>query len=509
MSTVMTLIPIILLALVAVLALVGALKGLSRGISRQIIRTITVIASAVISFFISKGTYTGIMNALEGKTMEDIITWLNEKNLAGGADISWLANLDMETVELLLTLPLALIIMPLIFVMAFVLISALMLIIHAILCALFGLSKRRNTALTKVLGMALGLIQGLAVAGIILMPIVGISATVEQSVTILNEEAPEEKSTASLNDAYNKYIKAFSENAAVKSYGTLGVKALYKSIATVDIDGEKFDTTLLIPDVATVTVEAMQLKGCDFKKLTPENESNVDSIIRVVEEDEYLKRVAAGVVKTAGHFFEAKGSTTFKLGEPIDSILLTAMKIFTTTDSTTVVADFKTIRDVYFTLSRDGILLSFDQGSDALLSALTQRDAEGNTTVNKVITTINQNERTKPLTTLITQISISVISKQTGIDESTVQTYDNVISGINAGAIKIDKSSYSTEAEYVSAVSNSLDTTLKENNINVEPEIVDEMAQYIADNYSDKDEITNEEANDIILSYYDAYLKKQ
>ena len=48
---------------------------------------------------------------------------------------------------------------------------------------------------------------------------------------------------------------------------------------------------------------------------------------------------------------------------------------------------------------------------------------------------------------------------------------------------------------------------LTENGIEIEKEIVDGMAEYFTDNFSDASEITDEMASDVILSYYDAYLK--
>ncbi len=500
----------ILFAFIAVLAIIGALKGLSRGISRQVIRTITIVASALIAFFISTATYTEIVKFLDGKTMQDLIDVLAGAGVMGNTDdLQWLANLDMETIELVLTLPMALIIMPIIFVIVFVPVSAILLIVHGILCALFGFSKKKNNGLTRILGMVLGLIQGAAVAGLLLMPVIGITNTVRETVTVLNEEAPEEESTKVLTETYNTYVKGISDNVIFKMYGAFGINSLYKSIATVKMDGESFDTTKLIPDLAMIVGESANLQDCDFKKLTPENEASINAMLEIMESDLYLKKVCAGAMKTAAHFYESETESSANLGEPMDSIMAVAMQILKTTDSSTVMGDLSTIRDVYFILSRNDVLLSFDSGSDALLEALTRRDAGGETTVRKIISTINQNERTRPLTTLMTQISISVISQQSSLGDDVIETYNNVIGDLNADVISIDKAVYATEGEYVAAVSESLDGALKKNNINLESEIVNEMAQYISDHYSDKNEITQEEANEIILSYYEAYLNNQ
>ena len=49
----------------------------------------------------------------------------------------------------------------------------------------------------------------------------------------------------------------------------------------------------------------------------------------------------------------------------------------------------------------------------------------------------------------------------------------------------------------------------KENGIELDPEIVGGIADYIDENVEVKDEYTDEEINDVILSYYDVYLEYQ
>ena len=40
-------------------------------------------------------------------------------------------------------------------------------------------------------------------------------------------------------------------------------------------------------------------------------------------------------------------------------------------------------------------------------------------------------------------------------------------------------------------------------------ELADKLAEYVSDNFSDIEEISDDEINDLILSYYDAYLASQ
>lgn len=498
----------IILAIIAVLGLIGALKGFTRGISRQLVRTITIVVSAVISLFLAKGIYTYISDFLSDKTMADIEQiLLNYNILSADEDNSWLQNLDINTILLVAAVPLALIVMPLAFVILFVVISGIMLIIHAVLCALFGFRKRGNSLPSRFIGMVLGLIQGVAVAGLLLMPIVGISGIVTESVEVIKQDsASDDESEAQLVGLYDDYVKSIAENPATKALGDCGINALYKSIATVEIDGQKTDMTALIPDIAIISGKITSLNGIDFTHLTPENEIAITEMFDTVEKNAYLTRVLAGSVKIFSYTY-TNGVISVDAEPPISTLLNSAISIFHTSDPTNINTDIDTICEVVFILSRDGVLASFESGSSDMLSTLTKRDENGVTTVKKVIETINRNERTKPLITMLTDLSVSVMKEAAGVDEETIAIGTNLKSSLNEKTMKIKKDDYASEEEYVSAVSTSLDETLKENDINLEKDIVDNMAKYVSDNFSDKDEISDEEANEILLYYFDAYLE--
>lgn len=499
-------IPSAIIGLVAVLGIIGAFKGLRRGISRQIVRTLTIIASGIISFVISTAAFERISVYLDGKTMADIKQLLINKGVFFTSEnFALIENFDVHTLELILAIPLSLIIMPLIFVILFILISGVMLIAHWLLSAIFGFRKRRNNFFTRILGMGLGFMQGVAVAGLILMPVIGIGVSASESIAALNSESPEDETTVMLTEKYNTYIKGTVESPTFKFLEKYGMNALYTKIATVNIDGKPCDMTKLTPDITMVVSKAVDLKGADFKNLTSENEATIKGLLDTVEKNAYLTEILADSANALSQAYTG-GVFNIEIREPFNSVIDSAVSIFNTSDSSNIHADLDTLADVLIILSRDGVLSAFDKGSDAMLDVLTKRDANGETTVNRVVNTINSNERTKSLVTLITKLSVTVMSQQSGISENAQETYDNIKLSINNDILSINKEDYESEEEYVAEVSSALDNTLKENNITLEKEIIDTMAQYVTDNYSDIDEITDEQANDIILSYYDAYL---
>ena len=492
---------------VGLLAIFGALAGLWRGFMRQTVRTTTIVISLVIAYALLSVGYGYLDRFLDGKTMADVEAWLRASRLISPeTDLFWIYNFDVHTAELMLKLPLSLVIMPVAFVACFLIISSAMVIVHKIICTLCGFRSHRNSTATRLLGMLLGLVQGVAVAGILLMPVIGVGGMAKDAVAQLNEKAPNESITVSCNNGYNTYVKSVNENYVVNAYRTLGINTLYESIATIDIDGEDTNMTELLPSGVTVAYNAARLKGADVKNLTPENEAAIKAIIDAVNSSKYVSSVLSETTRSLAYAY-ANGNLNIPIDEKFSSIIYTTAEIFHTSDSTNIKGDLDTLSEVFFILSRDGVFNSIGGGSDAMVDVLVKRDANGNTTVSRIVDTINKNERTKPLVTLFTKLSVSVMSEQIGVSDEVFTTYDNIKNSLNSDVLTIDKNSYATEEEYVAEVSNALDTTLKNNKIELEKDIVDTMAQYVADNFSEVNEITDEQVSDIILYYYDAYLE--
>jgi len=206
-------------------------------------------------------------------------------------------------------------------------------------------------------------------------------------------------------------------------------------------------------------------------------------------------------------FVTENGSFPVTAPDPFNILICESLEIFRTTTPENLSGDLKTLSDIYFVLSDSGVLTAFNDGSDAITEAMNATDSEGKTTANKIIEIAKSNERMTPLLTALTKLSITAMQNGTGIDEKSFETFESIKSGINTSVLTIDKNGYENEEDYVADVSSALDETLKTNGIELEKEIVDGIADYVADNYSETKEITDEEACDIILNYYDAYLK--
>lgn len=493
--------------IVMVLAVLGALVGFWRGFMRQTVRTITVVIAVIISYALVPYIYNAINGYIEEKTVAGLQTMLIDTGkLPEWIGASWVQSLDPHAAKLFLMIPISLFVMPVIFAVCFVIISSILLMLHRFICALCGFKSRRNSFSTRILGFILGLIQGAVIAGIIMMPIIGVGTMADESMKSVEEYSSDEASTQTFSDLYTAYAKSVGEHPMAKAYWSLGAKSLYSGVATVTLDGTEINMTGLFPDALLMAYDATKFGGIDPKELTPEEKERILTMLNRVEENPIISDIIASAVRS-GSFAYRDGSFPVAPPEPFNTLILESLEIFHTSTAENLPADLKTLSDIYFAMSDGGVLSSFNDGSDAIIEAMNKKDAEGKTTANRIVDMAKSNERITPLVTALTKLSITAMQNGAGIGEDALASYESIKSGINSSVLSIDKNSYEIREDYVADLSTALDSTLKDNGIEIEKQIVDEMAVYVADNFSEVKEITDEVAIEIIFSYYDAYLK--
>lgn len=492
-------------AFIAVLVLFGAIAGLWRGFLRQTVRFTTVFISLLLSYTVVLAAY-GYIDAVfctrGASTLGALLV-----RLGIFTRVSDLLSLfGTDAVALVLELPSSFFVIPCIFVAVFIFFCSLLVIAHKIICAVCGFRSHRNSLAMRFLGAVLGVFQALLVSAVILTPVVGVSSLARDAVRAVNDKAPSDSFTARVNDAYDIYFKSVTENSAITVLEKMGVGAIYRGISNPSIDGQELPTKNIINDGASLSINLARIRGAKLDALSEADKAAIDEIIGVLEKNPYYRSLSAATLKSLLDSYE-DGRITLPIEEPLLPFAEAAISIFADADDANICKDMRTLADVLFILSDAGVFDSFDKGSDAMLSVLTSRDDNGATAVSKVISVIDANERTAPLKSLFAKISVTVMSGQSGISEDALDTYESIKQSINTDILTIEKSNYGAEEEYVEEISGALDAVLKDNGISLDEEIVDSMAQYVADNFSDIAEIGDQEAADIIFSYYDAYLE--
>ena len=498
-------------------------NGFRRTASRQIIHIIFTCAALLIAFFITKGTLTEMHNFFSGTTIEDILLSIEQASpeLEISAEIrNALANADAHLVELILTMPYATIIAPFVFMILYFIINLIAKIVFWIISKII---PKASTLAGTFLGMALGLAEGVIVTAVILLPFAAFSdvfgGVADRLDTAIEMPAPEVSEDGEIAagdeemtfaEVYEEYIKPIGHNPILDITRSLGGDAIIEAFAVVDLGDGKIDMRDELCATIDVIISASAMGEVDWAQLTEENKAAITSIVESVQDSEYLSEIVSGVLVLMADITEAlpeedtEGAEN-ESNELTDALMDDFLTIFKTSTKDNIALDLETFKNMYFILSDDGIILAFNEDSDTLLDALTAKDESNETSIDRIVSTIRKNPRTAPIITTLTKLSISVMASELGLGENVEAMYDDIKDGIN-DILAINYEDYANDDEYTAAIADSLNSTLKEQGIELDTEVVTQMADYVGTEFKYHEEFTEDDINDILLSYYDAVI---
>jgi len=493
-----------LLAFFALSVIWGAFRGARRGASRQLLHSLFMIGAAVAAFFLSSFVSVELFNQIGSMTVEEMIAADEASGMIEFAEEirGLITSYDTDTVMRILAFPVATVILPIAFSVVFIVVNLLFKLIYLLFAAIARLD-RHGGFFKKVGGFLLGAVEGAVVACIIMLPIFGISNTVTKATELVRDD----EGAAEFVQFSDECFTPISYSPLAGVIENAGGELLMSQFSTVNVNGENSDLRETFIDTVAIAAKAGALSETSWIALNDSDKAAIDGMIDELDESPYLEGMIAGLLRGSATAID-NGYVVVEAEEPYNKLLDKLLEIFESSDSDNVSGDLRTVTSVLYILSDDGVLAAINEDGNALTDALTKVDADGNTTVKRLISVMKSNERTAPLVSTLTELSVAMLSSSLGLGDDAAEVYENV-KGDVADVLAIDRNSYATSDEYIEAVSNELDTKLQENDISLDKEIVDEMAKYIHDNELDLTEITDETIDDVILSYYDAYLKGQ
>ena len=496
---------------IAISLITGLIFGLKRGFYRSVIRLLTVALSAVAAYFAAASIGGIIYAKTDGMTlleMFDAIAGALEAYYPGisgilGEDMRALVgSFDAEVAALLVSLLSGLLAAPVVFAVAFYILRIASWVLYWLACLILGLSKRRTRTLSRTLGAVVGLCTGAVIAIAVLLPVSGFVSIAEDVRPILTADTVKEESRGTTEEFYIWWVEDLGENPALDVIYNFGGERVFREMTRMPMADKKGESaTEEVRTVASIYCEAAKLAGFDWKAPSPEAEAALDEILNIVDGDEYAATLVSGVMRGISRAIETD-ALVIVAEEPIASLIDSIFKVFSDSSKDNVADDLGTVLHVYFILGDYEVLSAFDN-TTALRDALLTKHEDGKTVIDYVVDELYLNPRTSHIVGSLSEISIKVMCDMV-LTEEAYEIYVNVKTGVN-DILSINAEDYETREEYVAAVSESLDSTLKENNIELDEKTLDNMSSYIAENYSDVSEITDEDVNRAILYYYNAY----
>lgn len=495
-----------ILAYVALTVLLGLIAGLRRGFTKTLIRIITTVVAAAAAFFAVSWIIGAIDSVFAGKTLEEVITSFYADYQSIDPKVREIISaFDAETAELLVGGIFGLILAPIVFIVAFGVARLVLLLVDWLLGAILGKTNRHKGATSTLTGGLLGIVQGVIVSIVILIPISGVlSLANDVKADLLAREDISVEEKASIEEFYAQYLDEAIANPLIPFVNEKGGEKLYTELSKAKVGDKTYVMTERASLAAGVAVKTKALKNMNWQTPTPKQEAALEAIIDTMEEDEYTARVLAGILRGSGTAL-CDNIEAFGLTHPYDELFKEAFGIFTTSDESNVGNDLDTMLHVYFIMA-DNELLTLISANDVegMKTKLTEKVGD-ELIIDNIIGTLQENERTACLVTLFTKLSVSIMADSLGLDEDTMQLYEDLKGDLN-GVLSLNRDSFDTDEEYKAEVNTQLSTALESNGILLEDDIVAGMTDYIAENYSDGATVTDEAINDAILSYYSAYV---
>lgn len=503
------------LVLFLVIIFFKMLGGMKQGFWRQLIRTGRFVGAAILSYIIASSISSGIIGMFDESTFNDLLNQIE----AGGVPISdsirtIISCFNPETFEYLLLLPAAVIIVPFVFTLLFIVINNILKIASAIIIKVLGL-KKASTSPSRLGGAVLAAIEGILLFIILLLPVTGILSIVDEAYDVAFE-SEENREDAAIVEQYETIFLPFIDNPAIDFTQKFGSRALSETFATVKIDGEKANVRNDILEIIHIAlVDGPALKGADFNNLTPENKAAIDSIINSVGDSHFLSGILVGFINGMGNAMDS-GIFPVDFGEFSD-VMDGVVEYLSSFSIATFGEDLHTIVNVYYAISDSGVLAAMKDGDTDIMTLLDQKRQEGDDVLSEIIEVLKSNKRTSKLITAMTKALITNLVPEDAtieINGEQVQiSYDTVKDSVSEilSVTKEDK----TEEEFKEELGSTLDTALRNNSITLEEDVLDGIVDHINDNYDEiyevvgeevDGELTDEQFNNILLQYYTSYM---
>ncbi len=505
-------------AFIVISAVSGLIFGLSRGFGKTLLRFITVAASAVAAFFIVIWLYEFVDAWFAGKTLTEVIVsiWPDYTTVAEEGLQQIISSFDAITAERLIMMVTAVAVAPSIFVGVFYLMKLLTFVVYAIFAGILGFVKKERSVISTLLGGVIGAAQGALIAAVALLPMsgfLGLAADMREPLT--SADKPEE-TVAVVEDFYVNYLDDVINSQTVNILRTYGGDFVFEKMSMITVGESEVDMREETKSLAEIFVDGMPL-GAEFDWMHPTaaQKEALRAILADVDGDPYHAAIVSGLLRGISTAVCTE-AFPLELEEPFHSFAMQFVATFTTSNETNIGTDLVTFLEVYFTLSDANVLAAFDSSAGGTLDPtelLIATDEDGNTVINNIITLLNDNPRTRPIVTALTKFSLQLMMESfpavEGVPEDVdiEAVYEDVKEGVNDLLATVN--SDATPEEKKAEVSASLDTTLKENNIALDQEIVDSIADHVVENFEGIEELSDEDINKALLEFYNAYAESQ
>ncbi len=491
-------IALVLLGIVGLFVLISALIGLIRGLKKTLASTIVIILSIIVSFLLTFLVFKPII--MNSGVLVGAIAGLLE-----GSDFATI--LEMPAVEEALGYYVYMITAPFAFLVIFLLVSLIIGIIVTIVTKFIPIMNKIPPVAKRLGGLGVGIVNGLIVCTVILMPLLGtvkVADTVIASVAEMEEkleESAEESAEAgsvtllsteqeSAMGVISDYTSSVVNCPAAQIIFSCGGDLMYNSLTSVKYYDEKIT---LSGEIAAIEGIIDEIASADADQIIIV--SVVDAIVEGVEASPVIRSFAAELVSTAAKTWQDGeafiGIEIQPMDATIDPMMNVIFEILATEDREYILKDLKSLSAFVHKVDEKG-LFDIDSESDDALDYFGQEGM-----ISELLGTIENNDRMIPLIDEVNCVAIRIFVSSFGVFSDKQALYDDLMQSMG-GTINQYNSNMINRQEAEDALADALHS----HGISINKEETDNLIDALLDEYQKYYEEMPERLGEFFAVYF-------
>ncbi len=467
-----------LVAITALIVLINLLKGVLRGLKKTIGTLVAIVISAIVA---------AIVTFIICDPSSSVMTWLMDtvKGLLAQGELQ-----DIFGIEALgeaLTYYVSMILAPFAFLIIYIVLSIIVSIIVAIAVKFIPPHNKPAPIVHRLGGLGVGLVCGLLVAAIVLMPVVGVlNVAVEIGQSDVLELDPE--------DDMAKIIDEASKDQIFAVYSTC-CSWMFDSMTSANFQGERVYLKNDIGVILAVVGNIQEISG-EADDFGDEQVDALNKIVDSLDESPLLKYTLSGVLsEMAGKWVAGEsfiGMEKIDAGELLNPVIDTILDIISTSNKDNIVADMRTLTDILSVFVKHDMLSSAND-YQAMLNILGKDGV-----IKELIDVANSNERMTVLSDQITQLSIRALASTIGIPKDANDKYDHLMSEI---AKTLNDSYGMSEEERFEYCRGHVSDSLDKYGVDAEGMAIDHITDSILCDLGSKSNVSGEDISEFFTIY--------
>ena len=497
-------ITLLITAVFAVAAAFGLLRGLRNGVLRQVVRCATTLAAILLSFIVTKILSDGILEVFGTEGLIEILVTLRNQGAISIDTFNVVELADyLSAVKWLVALPVSTLIMPIVFTLLFVILNSIAKIVFLIIRPIVPGPGVDPTS--RLLGAALGAIEGLVVAAVVLLPIFSTFGVIDDSMDAI-ADTKIEQNVAFVNE-YNELVGYVADSAIVRTVNLI-TDPITNGLATMNMDGEKVNLRKELGGVVSICFEASAIETVDGK-LTDNGKSTLRSITGRVTDSHYLSGVVSTMLRDSSNLIEDGLANVDKDVDKTAFAFHGVAEVFINADRENIGVIFNTLLDALFYVSDQDLFKVFSN-TENFGSEVSMLDENGNNKITVVTSILNGCEHTRPLVTTISKVMLSVVFNSYTSELGDIGvTYDDVKESFGQ-VVTVQRENYETDEEYKAAKQEALNQVFIDHGVdNADPEVLADICDYLDEKYPNLNSVDDEQFNDLIFSGISYYTEKK